>query len=121
MPEQIEKKGSNWFLFLVGLCSLAVILASFYFFYFKKDFNFLVETACDPNREVCIERDCANPDDCPPNQLPIFKRYLVNAEDFQFCENEDCLSVCEAGIIECELLECVEDPEWGETCTTSIP
>lgn len=120
MTEESVDKSNNWFLFLIGFCCLAVIATSFYFFYFKKDYSFLVESPCDPTKDVCIQRDCTNPDDCPPNQLSVFKRYSLNAGDFKRCENEDCTKACETGVIECELLECVEDLEYGETCT-SVP
>lgn len=115
MPE--EDKKHNWFITLMILCVVAVIAWSFYVFFFQKNYDFIVETDCDPLKEVCLQRDCSNPEDCPPNELVIFKRYSLNANDFQSCENEDCTEACLSGAIECELLECVEDPDYGETCT----
>lgn len=112
-----EGKKRNWFMIVIGLCTVVVIVVAFYNFFFQKNYDFIVEIACDPITEVCLERDCANPEDCPPNQLTLFKRYALNADDFKLCENEDCTNVCMSGIIECELLECVEDPDYGETCT----
>jgi hypothetical protein len=113
---EIEKK-SDWFLWLVGISCIAAVGYSFYSFYFQKDYDFLVEVACDPNIEICFERDCSNPDDCPPNQLFTFKRYSLKAADFQMCEDEDCTIACGNKIIKCEPMECVEDPDMGETCS----
>ena len=112
-----EGKKSDWFLWLIGISCLLAIFVSFYFFYFKKDYDFIVEVACDPSQEVCFQRDCTNPDDCPPNELSDFKRYSLNAGDFKMCENEDCTTVCESGTIECEPIECEEDEEMGESCS----
>jgi hypothetical protein len=117
MPEG-DKKENNVFLYLLlGLC-LVAIAVSFYFFYFKKDYEFIVEVACDPTKETCIQRDCTNPDDCPPNGLSDFKRYSLNAGDFEMCENEDCTNACESGAIKCEPIQCAEDELAGESCST---
>lgn len=99
---------------------LLTIVSNFYFFYFKKDYDFIVETHCDSDLEQCFERDCTNPDDCPANGLSTFKRYSLKANDFQFCENEDCTEVCENEKIVCEQIECEPDPEFGESCTSSV-
>lgn len=115
-----EEKGqkTNWFLILIGLSCLAVIAVTFYSFYFQKNYDFFVETACDPTIEECFERDCTNPADCPPNGYSHFKRYTLNASDFSQCENEDCKNACETGAIECEQSACEENEEWGETCVS---
>ncbi|MFA6258045.1 MAG: hypothetical protein WC671_03525 [Candidatus Paceibacterota bacterium] len=118
MPEEEkEEKKNDWFLWLIGISCLSAIFVSFYFFYFKKDYDFIVEVACDPLKETCFQRDCSNPDDCPPNGLSDFKRFSLNAGDFKVCENEDCASVCETGTIKCEPIECAEDETLGESCS----
>ncbi|HTE48296.1 MAG TPA: hypothetical protein VK675_00100 [Candidatus Paceibacterota bacterium] len=117
--EKKEDKKSDWFLWLIGASCLVAIVVSFYFFYFKKDYDFIVEVACDPSKEICFQRDCTNPDDCPPNGLSVFKRYSLNAADFKMCKNEDCTDACAEGTIKCSPVECVEDPEVGESCSTS--
>ena len=114
MPK--EEKKINWFLWLIGLSCLAVITVSFYSFYFKKNYDFIVETPCDATKEECFQRDCTNPDDCPPNGLSSFKRYSLNANDFAKCENEDCTKACESGAIKCEQIKCAVDTETGESC-----
>ena len=115
MPK--EEMENNLFLWLIGLSCLVVIFTSFYFFYYKKDYDFVVEVVCDPSKETCFERDCSNPDDCPPNGLSDFKRYNLKASDFRACKNENCASVCETGAIKCEPIKCVENLEVGETCS----
>ncbi len=114
MPK--EDKKSNWFLWLIGISCLTVILCAFYFFYYKKDYEFIVEVVCDPSKEICSQRDCSNPDDCPPNGLSDFKRFSLEASDFKMCVNEDCTNACENGTIKCEPIECAEDEEMGESC-----
>lgn len=102
MADEQEKKSNNWFLrAMIGCCIIAV-LVSFYFFFYKKDYDFIVEVPCDVLKEQCFQRDCSNPDDCPPNGLSDFKRYSLGAGDFKLCENEDCTKVCESGTIKCE-------------------
>lgn len=116
MPEG-DKKENNIFLYsLISLCFIAIAV-SFYFFYFQKDYEFIVEVSCDPTEEICFQRDCSNPDDCPPNGFSDFKRYTLNAGDFKMCENEDCENACESGAIQCEPIECAEDDIAGESCS----
>ncbi|KKQ03304.1 MAG: hypothetical protein US18_C0010G0012 [Parcubacteria group bacterium GW2011_GWB1_36_5] len=117
MPEGKDEK-SNWFLWLIGVSCLITIFCTFYFFYYKKNYDFIVEVTCDPSKETCFQRDCSNLDDCPPNGLSDFKRYSLNARDFKMCENEDCASACETGTIKCELIECTENLEIGEFCSS---
>jgi len=117
MPQEEDKK-SNWFLWLIGVSCLVAIFCAFYFFYYKKDYDFVVEVTCDASKETCFQRDCSNPDDCPPNELFNFKRYSLKASDFKMCENEDCANVCESGVIKCEPVECTENLDVGESCST---
>lgn len=106
----------NYFLILIFISIIVVVILSFYNFYIKKNFDFIVETSCNPDIEECTYRDCTNRDDCPPNQLSTFKRYVLKANDFLKCPNEDCKELCEKGEIKCELLSCEEDLEYREYC-----
>ena len=108
----------NWFLWLISISCLAVILGAFYFFYYQKSYDFIVKVACDPAIETCIQIECESIEECPPDGISYFKRYSLNANDFQKCEGEDCTYVCENELIECELLECEEAPEFGEYCVS---
>jgi hypothetical protein len=119
-PEASPKKLFTTFTTINIILFIGAIVACFYFFYIKKDFDFIVETSCDITKEECFMRDCTNPDDCPPNGLEEFKRYSLNAKDFKYCDNEDCLIACESNKIECESIPCIEDPLMGESCSQSI-
>lgn len=116
MPEEDAKK-NDWFLWVISISCVVAIFSAFYFFYFQQNYAFVVEVACDTSKETCFQRDCTNPDDCPPNQLSDFKRYTLNAADFKMCENENCAVACETGLIKCEPISCVEDLEAGESCS----
>ena len=100
---------------LLGGCVIAII-SSFYFYYFKQDYNFIVETNCDPAKEVCFYRDCTNPDDCPPNGLTHYNTYTLRASDYKYCENEDCYLSCTTGKIKCEKTECTKNDFTSGTC-----
>ena len=121
MEDEKEQKSDSLLIKALVICCVISVIVSFYFFYYKKDYNFIVEVPCDTTKETCFERDCSNPDDCPPNGLSDFKRYSLNANDFKLCENEDCTNACETGVIKCELLQCKEDSDVGETCVSSEP
>ncbi len=119
-PEQ-EKKQKNWLIWLlVGGC-VASILFSFYTYFYKKNYNFIVEVPCDNSTETCFERDCSNLDDCPPNGLSDFKRYSLKASDFKYCKDENCAQACAEGTIKCESVQCEENSETGESCVYPEP
>ncbi len=117
MEAQVEQKTNTWLINALLACAFISIFVSFYFFYYKKNYEFIVEVSCNPEKETCFQRDCSNPDDCPPNGLSDFKRYSLNAGDFNKCENEDCTNACENKIIKCEPIECTEDEILGESCS----
>lgn len=119
MDGQIEKQEKllSPFAILAIVIFFLAIASNFYFFFFEKNYDFIVESPCDVSEEVCFQRDCSNPDDCPPNELSDFKRYGLNASDFKMCENEDCTNACESGDIKCEPVECTEDLDVGESCS----
>lgn len=121
MPEELNKPKNFFtpFTVLNIVIFLGVIVSNFYFFYYKKSYNFIVEVSCDPQKEICFERDCSNPDDCPSNGLSNFKRYSLKASDFKYCHNEDCADACGNNQIKCSPVECKADTEVGESCTSS--
>lgn len=98
----------------------SAIISCFYLFYIKKDFDFIVETDCDPNTETCFYRDCGIVDECPPNNLSYYNEYTLKAKDFQSCPNEDCMEACASGTIECIKTECTEDDIKDEICVVPI-
>jgi len=118
MEDEKERDSNSWLVQALIGCSIVAILVSFYFFYYKKDYNFIVEVPCNTLQETCFQRDCSSLGDCPPNNLSVFKRYSLNANDFKACENEDCTNACEGGEIKCELIKCTENLEVGESCSS---
>lgn len=122
MLEQKEKPRKFFTVFSIinVLLFLITILSGFYFFYIKKNFDFIIESPCDPNLEQCFIRDCLDYNDCPDNMLENFKRYSLSAHDFKYCEGEDCTNVCENKEIDCEKLECFTDIDMGEECSVLL-
>ena len=123
MPPSVPQKPSILSkIFNIGMIAIfaLAIFVSFYFLYFEKRYDFIIEVPCDPREEECFERDCSNPDDCPPKELSNFKRYVLDAKDFRYCANEDCEEACEGGLIQCAQLECEVDEIYGEYCVSPL-
>lgn len=115
MPEE-EPKSHNVFLYILLISCAVVIATSFYFFYFKKDYNFIVETKCDPTAQTCFYRDCSITDNCPPNNLSYYSVYTLKAKDFNQCINEDCTDFCSLNTGMCIKTECTESDISDGTC-----
>ena len=116
--EKASQKSRNIFLRFVILGCISAIFLSFYFFYFDKSYNFIVEVSCNPSHGTCFQRDCTIDGNCPPNNLSTFKRYSLSANDFKSCANEDCTNACESGAKKCKPIACTENLDIGETCTS---
>ena len=114
---EVDAKSNNLLLYVLLAGCLASILVSFYSFYYKQDYDFIVEVPCDISKEICFQRDCGFEGNCPPNNLSNFKRYSLSANNFGKCENEDCTEACESGRISCEPVVCQENLEVGESCS----
>lgn len=102
---------------LIGLFVLTFVSAivfSFFRYYSEKDFDYLVEAACDPATEECFVRDCSALDECPPNQLALYKTYHVTAREFAECGDNSCATTCALGGISCRPVRCSE--ALGDTC-----
>ncbi len=120
MPEEINNPKSKFLITLIISCILC-ISAMFYIFYYKQDFQFIVETSCDPTSQTCFYRDCSLLEtECPPNNYSYYKSYNINAADFKYCSNEDCKNVCESGSIQCEENQCTEDDINTGVCTVPV-
>jgi hypothetical protein len=105
---------------LIGGCFIA-ISSSFYFFYYKKSYDFIVETSCNPETEICFFRECINIDDCPPNNYSYYSEYTLGARDFRTCgEEEDCTLACKTGLINCTKTECTDDDINDGICVEPI-
>lgn len=94
---------------------VGAIAVSFYHYFYKKNYDYLVESACDPTVEVCFIRDCNEADACPPNGLAIYKQYQIRASDFKGCTDNSCLHECESGAVKCVPIAC--DSTGGDECT----
>lgn len=114
MASQYKNSWNVLLILLFVLSFLSVIGASFYRYYYKKDYKYLLEASCDPATESCFVRDCENPDDCPPNQLTIYKQFKIRASDFAGCTDNSCIEQCATGTIACEVVYC--DPVLGDDC-----
>ncbi len=115
-----ENKNTPELVVTLFLLCLITILMSVNFFYIKKDYDFVVETSCNPETESCYFRDCESEDaECPPNNYSYFKMYSINAKDFETCEGEDCAYVCATNLDLCEEIECSEED--GYECLNPEP
>ncbi len=111
-----DNNKNNLFLLVILFGCLVSIIVSFYFFYFKKDYNFIVETKCDPTTQTCFYRDCSIADNCPPNNLSYYNVYTLKAKDFNQCTNEDCTDFCSLNNGVCIKTECTESDISDGTC-----
>jgi hypothetical protein len=115
-----KEKKHNIFLYVLLISVIISIASSFYFFYFKRDFNFIVETKCNPETETCFYRDCTINDNCPSDNLSYYNTYTIKASDFKYCTDEDCTSACKTGVILCKKTECTEKEFTDGTCVAPI-
>ncbi len=107
----MEKYLSNKeFIKLLGISIVAVIIATGYKFYIKKDYDFIVETPCDPISETCFYRDCLE-GECPPNGLENYKIFTLKAYDFSSCSDKSCFVECTSNAIACTETVCGESRE----------
>lgn len=117
MPTKDNKNGSNIFLYILLAGVLVAIIVSFYSFYYKKNYDFFIETECNPETETCFFRDCiSTPDICPPNNLSYYNQYTIKAGDFKACINEDCTEACTTSTINCTKIECTDSDINDGTC-----
>lgn len=93
---------------------ISVVLANFSQFYQNKNYEFIVEASCDSSLEDCFIRDCSTPDECPPNELEIYKQYSINAVNFKNCEDNSCAIFCSINTTSCTPIKC--DSSIGDTC-----
>lgn len=101
---------------LVSALVLSLFAINLYTFYFQKDYDFTVEVPCGEG-ELCFIRHCGEVDECPPNELERYRMFVLNASDYDKCENGVCLNACTSGSIECEEVIC--DESVGDACVAS--
>ncbi len=103
------------FLVISFFILLFPVLSSFYKYFYSKNYDYLIETNCDPQTEICFSRDCSIPDTCPPNEYEFYKQFYVKAYDFAICSDNSCEKECKENIIQCVQIPCGESPE--DVCT----
>lgn len=109
----------NKALFTIVIVLFSTVLANNYFKFFEnKDYVFIVEAACDPTIEICFTRDCSNSDDCPPNELEIYKVYELDAKYFKGCADNSCAVFCREKANICTQVKC--DQANDDTCIVGI-
>lgn len=86
-----------------------VIVGAMFKYYVTKEYNFFIETSCNPDTEYCYSRDCEN-DDCPPNGFVDYKRYKLRAYQFDACESDGCENYCH-NLKQCIEIPCGDDSE----------
>ncbi len=91
-----------------GAAMLITAARGFYVIYIEKNYPYLVEVSCNPGKEECIQRDCSNADDCPPNQLQFYKEFTLSAKDFLQCEGT-CEEFCAQNPESCRQTDCSSD------------
>lgn len=96
-------------LFLSGF--FIVLAASFYRYYFLKEFPVYIEVTCDPAAELCFHRDC-EVDECPPNDYADYRQFTLPGSVLVTCDDIDgCAEVCKSQAGVCEETVCGDDPE----------
>lgn len=100
---------------LTTLSVLLVFFTAYTKYIHAKDYYFFVEAPCDETSQTCFVRDCD--EYCPPNELEIYKVFLIKAKDFNTCTENSCANICENTATEdfCEEIMC--DVENGDDCT----
>ncbi len=115
----MKERPSAFDQFLTYLFIITVLFAigkSVHKYFYTKNYDYVVETSCDPQTERCFVRDCSG-GDCPPNNLSTYRRYTIKAYDFPKCSDNSCKSECESGAIACEPISC--DEAAGDACTVT--
>ncbi len=109
---KINTNNNFFWIFLISI--FIIILSNVYLYYFKKDFNILIEASCDPSIETCFQRSCEN-GECPPNNYEHYRSYSLKGYLFESCQLDNCESFCK------NTNSCIEnvcEPEKGDSCSS---
>lgn len=99
---------------LVVITLISVFLAgltSYTKYIFAEDYYFFVEAPCDPVNNLCHVRDCE--EYCPPNALASYNVYRIKASEYEKCDDNTCLNVCN-DTTKCSEIICSEED--GNSC-----
>jgi hypothetical protein len=113
-----SRKITTTIFILIVVMVLSVIVSNFYKFFVIKDYDFVIEVPCDPTQSLCFFRYCDG-DDCPPNNLEVYRIFSLNAADYEVCKDGTCLTECSIGKISCTETMCNEAN--SDSCVYSPP
>ncbi len=103
---------------LIWLLVATAVATTAWLYLYQKDYDFVVEAACDPGAQNCFHRDCSSADaECPPNNWEDYKVYRVRASDFAHCSADACASECLDGTAPCVEELCSDSPD--NSCSTN--
>jgi hypothetical protein len=101
----------NKVVLLLVLLGFFFVIGISYYKYFKiKDFNFIVEAECNPNKENCFERNCAETEECLIPDFNYYKLFKVPAYLFNKCDSNTCSNICTTEG-RCEEIKCGDSVE----------
>lgn len=113
--EYSKKLGVVVLVTFVALSLVLTYLTAYTKYIFAKDYNFYIETPCDPETMTCFTRDCD--DYCPPNGLSEYRSFTISASTFTSCSSNSCENIClnTNTASKCEEITC--DPTAGDSCS----
>lgn len=93
---------TRWVLIVIWLMVAGAIAVTAWLYLYQKNYNFVVEAACNPSTQNCFHRDCSSADSsCPPNNWEDYKVFRIKAKDFASCSADSCASECLNGTAPC--------------------
>jgi hypothetical protein len=96
---------------IIGALVVIALAATAWFFLIQKNYNFVIETSCDPTTEKCFHRDCLADNSCPVDGLEDYGVYRISAKDFATCAGDSCELECKTGAASCVKEECGQSGE----------
>jgi hypothetical protein len=95
---------------IISVFTLVAICSTAYIFLVQKEYDFVIESPCDPSTDTCFYRDCTV-EECPPNGLEYYRIFSLSARDFATCADSSCLPECSTGAVACVETLCGESEE----------
>lgn len=102
----VPMKSGNWLLWLLLLSVIIACSAGAYKYLIVEDYSFIVEASCDSVTQSCYQRDCSNPDDCPPNGLSVYRVFELPSSEFKNCSDNSCANICPSELYQCTEIAC---------------
>jgi hypothetical protein len=113
------KNNINFILTILGVCLFLVAASFSYVNYFEnKDFIMSLESSCDSESENCFYRSCTE-EECPPNQLEVYKKVEVPAWFFANCTENSCSKECNSEPGYCKITYCDSESD-DDSCFSPL-